>query len=269
MLQLKTIALAHDLSDASFSAFTEACALARTFDAEVLLVHAIPEAPESSQDFDVVATKVEELFRDLRHAPEADGVRFGTPVVKAADPARLVLATAIEQSVDLIMLGSGEKTSLDRILLGSTAEKVVREATKPVWLVRPGRPHPEVRRMVCALDESTAAQEALGAAAFLARTFVASLSLLSVAPPGEVDAQKAKLEAAKAKLDLHGIQVQDVVREGEVVPELVAALSDQKADLLVLGTAGRKGLARLLHANTAEKVIRLAPCSILTVRSPR
>lgn len=265
MLELDTILVAHDLTDASFAAFSEACVLAQTFGAKLLLVHAIPEAPESSQDYELVAGKVRELFADLQSSPEAQDVAFVEPTVGAADPARLVLATAIEQGVDLILLGSGEKSTLDRILLGSTAETVVREATKPVWLTRPGRQHAAVKRMVCALDASEPAQAALKTAAFLARTFVADLTLVSVADPGEAAAQAKVLATARDAIDLHGIDVTESVREGDVVSELVAAVGAPPADLLILGSAGRRGISRWLHKNTAEKVIRMAPCSILTI----
>jgi nucleotide-binding universal stress UspA family protein len=56
------------------------------------------------------------------------------------------------------------------------------------------------------------------------------------------------------------------VRMGEVVAELRALAEDVDADYLVVGTLGRRGLSRVLHGSTAARLVRTAPCPVLTVR---
>jgi nucleotide-binding universal stress UspA family protein len=56
------------------------------------------------------------------------------------------------------------------------------------------------------------------------------------------------------------------VRIGSPAAEIVAAATDLKADLLCIGTHGRRGLAHFFLGSVAEKIVREAPCPVLTVR---
>jgi nucleotide-binding universal stress UspA family protein len=137
-----------------------------------------------------------------------------------------------------------------------------------VWVVRPGRSHPDLKRIVCAIDGSQPAREALATAAFLARNFVADLTLLTVVGTAR-HAGGGALAALTREVDLHGIEVMRVLREGKPAQRIVEVAEETAADLLVLGSAGRTGLSRLiLGRNTAEQVIRKLPTSLLAVPAP-
>jgi nucleotide-binding universal stress UspA family protein len=60
--------------------------------------------------------------------------------------------------------------------------------------------------------------------------------------------------------------LEGVLRQGPAWSEIVAAAAETKADLVVIGTHGRRGLAHALLGSVAEKVVRAAPCPVLTVR---
>lgn len=285
MNSLRRILLPTDFSLASDDALREACLVARTFGAEVTLLHAIPEASRRGDQFEFAFSRVAELLDDIRTREACGPVRFAARhVIRAGQPADVVLAAAAELHPDLIVVGAGEKTSMDRILLGSTAERLMREAAAPVWLTRPGRAHPEVRRIVCACDASDPGREALATAIFLARTFVARLSLLTVLPgqlapltplaqalgqterEADLDQAAAAVSAHLLQFDLHGVEVETVARRGKPAREIVEFVQDSGTDLLVLGEAARHGLARVLRPNTAERVARLVPCSLLAIK---
>jgi nucleotide-binding universal stress UspA family protein len=70
--------------------------------------------------------------------------------------------------------------------------------------------------------------------------------------------------AARAK----GLNVRTVLRTGTPHGEIVALATDERAALVVLGTHGRGGLDRALLGSVADRVVRLAPCPVLTVREP-
>jgi universal stress protein A len=70
--------------------------------------------------------------------------------------------------------------------------------------------------------------------------------------------------AARAK----GISVRTLVRTGAPHQEIVNLATDEHADLVAMGTHGRSGMSRLLLGSVADRVIRLAPCPVLTVRNP-
>ena len=65
-----------------------------------------------------------------------------------------------------------------------------------------------------------------------------------------------------------GISVRTLVRTGTAHEEIAALATEERADVLVMGTHGRTGLARVLIGSVAERVIRFAPCPVLTVRTP-
>ncbi|RMG12747.1 MAG: universal stress protein [Planctomycetota bacterium] len=270
MKPISRILLALDTGGMLTDVWREALFLAETFAAKLVLVHAIPEAGEWSPEFGTLAGRVLDLFGDLAREAEDRGVEVLRPFeVHAGTPAELVLEKARERQASLVMLGAASKGVLDRLLLGSTAETVLRKAPTPVWVVRPGRAHDRLRRVLCAVDASEPGRESLAAAIPLARTYVAPLSILHVVPrSGPTHAVDCReVPDLTEPFDLHGIEVETLCYEGSVPEAVVAAANDVDPDLLVIGEAGRTGLARLLRRNTAEEVVRKLPCSLLAVKA--
>jgi nucleotide-binding universal stress UspA family protein len=66
-----------------------------------------------------------------------------------------------------------------------------------------------------------------------------------------------------------GVEVGAMLRQGSAWSEIAAAASETNAGLVVIGTHGRRGLAHALLGSVAEKVVRTAPCPVLTVRAPK
>jgi nucleotide-binding universal stress UspA family protein len=72
------------------------------------------------------------------------------------------------------------------------------------------------------------------------------------------------VEEARGK----GLPARACVRDGTAYREIVALALDERADLIVIGTHGRGGMSRALLGSVADRVVRLAPCPVLTVREP-
>ena len=72
----------------------------------------------------------------------------------------------------------------------------------------------------------------------------------------------ALLERAKKA----NVTAADVLREGRPAQEIVAVAADEFADLIVMGTHGRRGLRRLVLGSVAQEVVATAPCPVVTVR---
>ncbi|MEX2221242.1 MAG: universal stress protein [Candidatus Rokuibacteriota bacterium] len=79
---------------------------------------------------------------------------------------------------------------------------------------------------------------------------------------------EATLEAWVAEARAAGLTARTALRTGVAHREVVALATDERADLIVIGTHGRGGVDRALIGSVADRVVRLAPCPVLTVREP-
>lgn len=131
------------------------------------------------------------------------------------------------------------------------------------------------QRILVPTDYSRCSDAALALATSFARKLGSVLTLVHVID--EADQLRATTELAAAtratrhELDARarlagGVVVHTLVRTGEPWQEILAAAAESRADLIVLGTHGRRGFARMFLGSTAEKVVRLATIPVLTVR---
>jgi nucleotide-binding universal stress UspA family protein len=139
-------------------------------------------------------------------------------------------------------------------------------------------------KILVPLDGSELAEEAVGAAVPLAKTFGAPVVLLGVLDltAGMYDVYseafnpvdlKSQLESfldsaltrSKARLDSEGVACTKVLRIGVPHEEISTLVDEEKVDLIVMTTHGRRGLSHLLLGSVTEKVVRLAPCHVLVV----
>jgi len=136
------------------------------------------------------------------------------------------------------------------------------------------------RSLLIATDFSEASEKALRHFLALARFYESKFCLahvvsslgLTMAGPGAIAACKeavlreaAQLEASLVRTGaLTGIQHKFIVRQGELWPELQEIIREESTDLLVVGTHGRHGIAKLYFGSIAEQIFRQADCPVLT-----
>jgi nucleotide-binding universal stress UspA family protein len=123
-------------------------------------------------------------------------------------------------------------------------------------------------RIVVPTDFSTCAEEAWALAQRVAHTCGSELVLVHVLEAPLDSEARETLEQWAAKARQRGLKARTVVRTGTPHQEIVALATDERADLVVIGTHGRGGLNRALLGSVADRVVRLAPCPVLTVREP-
>ncbi|MCK6588757.1 MAG: universal stress protein [Polyangiaceae bacterium] len=139
-------------------------------------------------------------------------------------------------------------------------------------------------RILVPTDFSSFADQALEVAVRLVSDFNASLTLMHVwelptyvyaeltyAPidlltPVE-SAARAQLHEALAKLKKQVPDAKAVLHGGFPPEEILRGVGDANADLIVMGTHGRRGLSHLLLGSVAERVVRTSPVPVLTIRS--
>ena len=290
MQRLQRLCAGTNFSPESDCAVQSAATLARETGAHLDLVHVVhrPHLYERvlqrhpTGDQELVARATEHL-RQTTSGPTFAGVAISHHV-RVGAPFSELIAACQELGDGLLVIGARKRSSLSELLVGSTAEKVLRKAPVPVLLAR--RALPEKPTCILApTDFSDASRAALEEAIALARRWGARLVLLHVIEPivqayawatdlagGEIYViEPAELQpewdALIATLDLNGVQWEQQTIKGEVSSTVAAAAQSFTADLIVMGTHGRTGLTHALLGSVAEGVARAAETSVLTVRA--
>lgn len=268
-MKWKRILVAIDFSAPAGRALESARALAVETGGTLVLLHVVspPVAlyPQETADLGALTMAwIREARRDL--ARIATRARRGGQRVRVETrcgvPWRAIVDGADELAVDAICIGRSGHSRVERLALGSTAERVVRAATVPV-IVTGNRPVKRLSRVVAAVDLG----EGSAAGLRLARRLTsggARLEALFVVPPGTGAGARAPL---REFLELHGADPREgVVRESD---DAAGGILDRerktKPDLIVVATQGRRGLDRWLLGSVAEKVVRHAEAPVMAV----
>jgi nucleotide-binding universal stress UspA family protein len=148
-------------------------------------------------------------------------------------------------------------------------------------------PKADWKRICCPIDFSDASRSAMEVAVDLAKRFGAELTLVHAYPiPGYTfpdgsmvaspkmmqdlaEEARRHLEEWRSEAEKLGVKVAAETAVGDPAAEIVAFAGRSGVDLLVVGTHGRTGLEHALMGSVAERVVRRAPCPVLTVRPAR
>ena len=223
---------------------------------------------------------------------ERDGYRV-TSMVRFGDPAVEIAELARSAKVDVVAMATHGQTGLRHLLLGSVAEQMLRDLTIPVLLIRP-TDHPEDRAparpinrrltVSVSLDGTPLAEHALDCAAELASSIGARLVLTAVHPTvadvGLADVGaipywvqedhetstlrlNAYLKQTAARLKHQGLTVETRLSEGNPAEEILRISAAEQADLIIMATRARSGMARLLQGSVPANVLQNAGVPVL------
>jgi nucleotide-binding universal stress UspA family protein len=298
VVKFKQVLCPVDLSDSSAGVLACAIAFTRWYDAQLTLLTVVPT-------FDAVQVRSglgdpvrfaqpvprEEILAAQRQALDAAGGTAINATLSALDgePVAMIVDQAVGIPADLIVIGTHGRRGFDRLLLGSVAEKVLRKAPCPILTVPP---HASVttpaavtfRRLLCPMDFSPSALQALGFAVDLARQGQGVVTVLHViewlaedephASPhfSVVEYREHLVESARARLRTLIADAQpECTTEGVVVVgrahrQIVQTAVANQTDLIVMGAQGRGGVSLALFGSTTQQVVRMAECPVLTVR---
>jgi len=291
-----------DFSEFSRRALEQAVALGRECRATVIALHAFavapvtdriivgaPLVPEPAHGSSELRIALRSELRDFANAVESGGVvlQFDLP---EGDPVDAIVRAAADHGADLIVMGTHGRSGMDRLLLGSVAESVLRRAPCPVLTV-PKRAVPAVSlafaKILCAIDFSPASLRALQYAADLTPATVSGITALHVVElitgngdglPDDVadsatDYREAFRLSALGRLQTEvpaalgdDRNVRLLVTIGRPHREIVRVADQEHCDVIVMGVEARSAADLLLFGSTTQHVLRGAPCPVLTVR---
>lgn len=147
MPEWKKISCAVDFADPSRVALEEAADLARRFEGELTLVHVLAPPPPAASEVLVSSREIAKMVAEddaaklaaWRAEAERRSGRPARSCVLSGDPAAEIVRHALEERCDLVVVGTHGRTGLKRLVLGSVAERVARQAPCPVLVVHDHR----------------------------------------------------------------------------------------------------------------------------------
>lgn len=232
---------------------------------------------------DVLKKEGKRIVGDAADRARERGVSVITEVIQG-EPYRTIVDYADSHGMDLIVMPTHGRRGLERFLLGSTTERVVRRADVPVLTVKPdadsgiGYPYANV---LVPTDGSDCARAALETGVDVVKAERASLHLLSVIDTtrlgvDNLEAQMVALEESADEIledafDFAGNAGLDPVSAtveygASVYGAILSYIEDNDIDLVVVGTHGRTGFDRYVLGSVTEYLIRTSPVPVLTVR---
>lgn len=289
--QLRKILVPVDFSNHSEEALKYAALLAALYEGKISLLHVFEPVRlmEEYAEFGTSLAAIPQLAKERLSmlATRFDEASLLEKIeVREGRPAETIGHAASEFGSDLIVISTHGYTGLDYVLLGGTAQRVIRHAPCPVLVARGQKADPRLpQKILVPVDFSPASFAGLRCALALARKAGSRVTALHVVEPLgplqrleiDVDAYEKKL-SHEVKERLQGLHAEigepagafdTIFREGVPVHETVETEKSGSFDLVVMGSIGRSGLADMVLGSTAECVVRHAAGPVLVVRSAR
>lgn len=267
----------------------------------LVLVHQLPSAPldaVAAKLFTSIELATRKAERGYLRAVQArlrdGGTRLSSAVTLTGTPGPALVRYVRELGVDLVVMATHGRGGLRRAWLGSVADHLIRNLEIPVLLVRPreGEEAPagatEASQILVPLDGSPLAEEALEAAAALARVWDMELVLLQVVSPVLLSMDPALPLPSAYDVELTAMvrtQAQDYLDDlverlhGEglratgaavvgwsAVASILDVARPESVALVVLATHGRGGLRRFALGSVADKLVRAADVPVMVYR---
>lgn len=276
---LAKILIPLDGSDLSESALPCAFQLAQRHRAEIAMLQVVPHVGELAPGMipELVPELQQKAVNRARNYLENRACRFSPLVVstltRLGSPREEIPALASRCQSDLIVMASHGRDGAEHWLLGSVAEGVLRQATCPVLLVRPGAPAvPSFRHILLPVDGSAASLAVLKSLPnFLAAdgkvTLLQSSGVLFYPNLSNrsqvVQTHLQELESGLRQISQPGVRLEVVVLEGDPVDDILSWSQANACDLIAMSSHGRTGFRRLWLGSVSEKVARHANCDVL------
>jgi len=296
MERIRSIIVATDFSAQSQAATARAVSLACLDGASIHLVHAVRfplvvspyEVSVPSAVWEGVRLAAQEKLEEAREAIEGKGVSTVTAdIPESGDPVHVIAAAVEAHEADLVVMGTHGHSGLKHAFLGSVAERTLRTLDLPVLAVKEDTAKAEepITRILLAVDFSVHSDRAVEVAADLGsrlkanvdvihafdlpRDYIPYASAFGVSLEQKIEAYAdERLDGVRQRLEECGVPVKLHARRGlpsVVISEVALEVGCQ---LIIMGTRGNSGLSHVLLGSVAERTLRMAPCSVLTVKAP-
>jgi nucleotide-binding universal stress UspA family protein len=297
MITISRILCPVDFSEYSARAVAYAVAMAQWYQARLTMLHvwvnlASLDLPPLVLEEDERRTLLDEMGR---FSGPHGGVSIDLHIREASDVHQGILDHAEALGADLLILGSHGRKGVQRLLLGSVTERLLRKVTCPVMVVPSGAPDAardglvRFKRILCPVDFSDASLTALTYALSIAQESDATLTVMHAVdippelseymPPADFNLDAIRTTAVANSLERLRELIPDSARtfctvettvvEGAAYRQVLKVAADRHSDLIVMGVHGRGALDLFFFGSNTARVTRATTCPVLVLRQPR
>jgi nucleotide-binding universal stress UspA family protein len=284
MKALKSILIAADLLENNADICADAILFAKMMEAEVTLIHAIeyipyyPYYPYNEEKFiDDCQAGIHARMDKLKDVFIAQGLKVNENIVEHGKAYEVICNAAEKIDACGIIIGVGNHFLLENII-GSTAEKVSRLATKPVTVINPSQKH-DFKKITCAYDFSDNGMKALIKSVQLAKSLKAHLDIIHVveeqhyyglgsySKTSDLNLVQEKLKNTTDTIsDLKDLSYQNTVLTGKPEVEVAKFAKNNHTSLLLISAHGHNIVSRFFLGSTSANLLRLSPCTTMIVK---
>jgi nucleotide-binding universal stress UspA family protein len=272
-LSASPIVVGTDLSEASNSVVEYAAALALCESKPLQLVHVTPMVPDGGVP--MWEMHEEDLQNQVRAAAttlSGSHLRVNG-VLRLGTAAHELVRIANQLNAAYIVVGREGRSGLDRFLLGSVAEAVIRKSDRPVIVVGPQAKHARKtlpwKHLMLACETASGTTEAARLAGTIALTHHARLTIFNVKENGLErlpEDQFAAMEPMMSREAWLTLMPQCLIRAGDPAKEILRIIEDTQSDLLVMSVHSGGELLTHLRGGTIAKVLRMSRCPAMVLR---
>lgn len=272
---MKKIIVLTDFSDQSTYALKAAADLAKKHKVELLVVHMLElnQALLSSPDGIYVEQTVflvklaEKNLKEFLDKPFLEGITV-TPVIKHYKVFSELDAIAEKHDADLIIMGSNGTNGIEEIFIGSNAEKVVRNASIPVIVIKGEVDKFSIDRFVFACDFNDDNLPAFQKAREFSELFDAKMEVVFINTPNEefLSNKDAYQKINKFLTKANAGQQVEIYNDYSVEQGILNYGNTILADAIAIPTHGRKGLSHLFNGSIGEDVVNHSRIPVITFK---
>jgi nucleotide-binding universal stress UspA family protein len=237
-------------------------------------VYVMPIVSDDSPDLlRIQQMELEEYVNAAEQKLQGNGLKvYGTLVF--GSPAHELLRLADKMRAAFIVVGTEEQSGLERTLLGSVAEAIIRKSDRPVIVIGPqaaamAKQTLPWKRLMLACDTAKGVTEAARLAGDIASGHHARLTLFTVREEGIASPSEGQFDALETMMSRDAwlsVMPQCLIREGDPAQEIVRMADDSQADLLVMSARRGSELLTHLRPGLMARVLRMSRCPALILR---
>ena len=271
MAKLETLLLATDGSTFSEGAIREALKLAKKCSSRLFVMSVVITNLEFEVTMPQLIDKEDkeslEHLEAIKARASKEGIECDIAVIHGDDPYQDIVRQAQEKHADIIIVGRHGRTGLLRLMMGNVTAKVIGHAPCNVLVVSPGA-STEFKDILVTTDGSRYSKAAFLEAISIAKRCNSRLIAVSVAHSDEeIKSAQDNVQMALELASQEGLNIEGAAVIGKSYDAIVDMAKQKQADLIIVGSHGRRGLERLLMGSVTERVIGHSGTAVLVIKA--